>query len=69
MNGNKKSIDGKCVIENGISYIPHSFFSEEFSMDFNEAENGLIFISERGTDLSGIVDNTELMENVILQIK
>ena len=69
VNGNKKSIDGKCVIENGISYIPHSFFSEEFSMDFNEAENGLIFISERGTDLSGIVDNTELMENVILQIK
>ena len=69
VNGNKKSIDGKCVIENGISYIPHSFFSEEFSLDFNEAENGLIFISERGTDLSGIVDNTELMENVILQIK
>ena len=69
VNGNRKTLGGKSVIENGISYIPHSFFVEEFSLDFNEAENGLIFISERGTDLSGIVDNTEIMENVILQIK
>ena len=69
VNGNKKNLGGKCVIEKGISYIPHSFFADEFALDFNEVENGLIFISERGTDLSGIVDNRELMENVIQKIK
>ena len=69
INGERRYI--KATIENtdGTIYVPTDFFENEFDKKVDVTDLGLVFISDKDCDISGILENSEILEDLNNKLK
>ena len=61
--GEKKNLGGTVESIDGTLYVPCGFFENEFDKTVTETDTGLIFITDKNTDISSVLgDSTILAE-------
>lgn len=61
VNGEKKNLGGTVVSIDGTLYVPCGFFENEFDKAVTETDTGLIFITDKNTDISSVTDNNAIL--------
>ena len=61
VNGEKKNLGGTVVSIDGTLYVPCGFFENEFDKAVTETDTGLIFITDKNTDISSVTDNSAIL--------
>ncbi|MDY3929921.1 MAG: stalk domain-containing protein [Clostridia bacterium] len=68
-NGAVTNLGGMCKIKDGITYVPSALFENEFSILFYVLDNGLVIISYKGEDITSVLKDNKLLDDVYSKLK
>lgn len=69
INGEKKTAKAMIENKNGTIYVPADFFEAEFGKKAYTTDSGLVFVADKDSDISGILENDGILAELNEKLK